>query len=78
VDRATYDPTRTAVHLLAAVQQVHPTEAKIGGSFDRLAGGRTLREALLRGDDPEEIVASWRPGLRAFRDRVEGLLLYPR
>jgi uncharacterized protein YbbC (DUF1343 family) len=78
VDRATYDPTRTAVHLLATLQAVHPTEVKIGGSFDRLAGGKGLREALLRGDDPDDIVARWRPGLAAFRDRVAGLLLYPR
>lgn len=78
VDRATYDPTRTAVHLLAAVQAVHPAETKMGGSFDRLAGGRTLREALLRGEDPEAIVAAWRPGLKVFRERVAGLLLYPR
>lgn len=77
VDRATYDPTRTAVHLLAAVQAVHPAEVKIGGSFDRLAGGPSLREALLRGDDPDEIAARWRPALAAFRARVAEFQLYP-
>jgi uncharacterized protein YbbC (DUF1343 family) len=77
VDRATYDPTRTAVHLLAAVQAVHPAEVKIGGSFDRLAGGPALREALRRGDDPDEIVARWRPALAAFRARVAEFQLYP-
>jgi uncharacterized protein YbbC (DUF1343 family) len=76
VDRARYDPTRTAVHLLAAVQAIHPHEAKIGGSFDRLAGGKGLRAALLRGDDPDEIVDGWRTGLVAFRTRVAPLLLY--
>ena len=77
VNRATYDPTRTAVHLLAAVQAVHPNEVRIGGSFDRLAGGPTLREALLRGEDPEEIVAAWRPALATYRARVAAFQLYP-
>lgn len=77
VDRATYDPTRTAIHLLAAVRAVHPAEVRIGGSFDRLAGGPSLRDALLRGDDPDAIVASWRPGLAAYRARVAGFQLYP-
>lgn len=76
-DRSTYDPTATAVHLLAAIREVHPDRIRIGGSFDRLSGGRTLREALLRGDRPEAIVASWLPGVEAFRERTRGLLLYP-
>ena len=60
-DRKTFDPTRTAVFMLAIVRSVHPDRIRIGGSFDRLAGGPALREALLRGDNPERIVASWRP-----------------
>ena len=56
---------------------MHPAEVKIGGSFDRLAGGSALREALLRGEDPEAIVAAWRPALAAFRARVAEFQLYP-
>lgn len=75
-DRDSYDPTATAVHLLAAIRAVHPDRIRIGGSFDRLAGGRGLREALLRGDSPAEIVASWQPGLEAYRERVRGMKIY--
>lgn len=38
-DPQRYDPTAAAVHLLAAIQSVHPDRIAIGGSFDRLAGG---------------------------------------
>jgi uncharacterized protein YbbC (DUF1343 family) len=76
-DRTTYDPTATAVHLLAAIRDVHPDRIRIGGSFDRLSGGRDLREALLRGERPEAIVSSWQSGVEAFRERVRGMLLYP-
>jgi uncharacterized protein YbbC (DUF1343 family) len=75
-DPAKYDPTRTAVHLLAAIRAVHPDQIRIGGSFDRLAGGPALREALLRGDAAADIVASWKGGEAAYRQRVRGLLLY--
>lgn len=75
-DRHRYDSPATAVHLLAAIRAVHPEEIRIGGSFDRLAGGPTLREALLAGVAPAEIVASWRPGQQAYHRRVASVLLY--
>ncbi len=75
-DRLTYDPTATAVHLLSAIRAVHPDEIRIGGSFDRLAGGPTLREKLLRGDAPATIAASWATGLTAYRERIKPFLLY--
>lgn len=76
-DRRAYDPTAAAVHLLAAIRAVHPAEIRIGGSFDRLAGGPTLREALLRGEPPATIIAGWEAGLARYRDRVKPFLLYP-
>ena len=75
-DRRIFDPTETAVFMLAIVRSVHPDRIRIGGSFDRLAGGPALREALLRGDNPKRIVASWRPGIAAFRERVRPFLIY--
>jgi uncharacterized protein YbbC (DUF1343 family) len=75
-DRKTFDPTLTAVHLLAIIRSVHPDRIRIGGSFDRLAGGPALSEALLRGDAPQAIVASWAPALAAYRTRVAAFLLY--
>lgn len=75
-DRKTFDPTVTAVHLLAIIRSVHPDRIKIGGSFDRLAGGPKLREALLGGEAADAIVASWAPALAAYRVRVKPYLLY--
>ena len=75
-DRRGFDPTRTAVEMLAAIHAVHPDRIRIGGSFDRLAGGPGLRSALLRGDSPRRIVASWRDGLDRYRRRVRPFLLY--
>ena len=77
-DRRTYDPTRTAVYLLSAVQAVHPDRIGwIPPHFDRLAGGRTLREAIVGGQKPEEIVKGWEAGRRAYEARRRPYLLYP-
>lgn len=76
-DRRTYDPIRTAVHLLAAVAAVHP--ARIGwipAHFDRLAGGPSLREAVQAGRDPEAIVGGWTAGRAEFEARRRPYLLY--
>jgi uncharacterized protein YbbC (DUF1343 family) len=77
-DRATYDPTATAVHLLAAVQDVHRDRlAWIPRHFDRLAGGPRLREQLEAGTDPAAIVRGWTAARDAFRERRRAVLLYP-
>ena len=77
-DRRSYDPVRTAVILLAAVQAVHPDRIGwIARHFDRLAGGPALREALSAGRAPDEIVGGWGGELAAFRERRKPYLLYP-
>ena len=77
-DRATYDPTATAVHLLAAIRDVHRDRLGwIPRHFDRLAGGPTLREQLEAGAVPAAIVRGWRPALESFRERRRAVLLYP-
>jgi uncharacterized protein YbbC (DUF1343 family) len=76
-DRAVYDPTSVAVHLLGAVGAIHPDRIGwIPRHFDRLAGGPDLREALARGTLPASIVAGWQPGLARFREHRVAALLY--
>jgi uncharacterized protein YbbC (DUF1343 family) len=78
-DRRTYDPVQTAVRLLLAVQAVHPDRIGwIPGHFDRLAGGRSLRESIVAGRPLGEIVKGWGPAVQAFEARRERYLLYSR
>jgi len=77
-DRGTYDPTATAVHLLAAVRAVQPDRFEwIATHFDRLAGGPRLRAQLEAGTAAAAIVAGWESELRAFRERRRPFLIYP-
>ncbi|MFI5234476.1 MAG: exo-beta-N-acetylmuramidase NamZ domain-containing protein [Gemmatimonadales bacterium] len=77
-DRARYDPTSTAVHLLAAVRaSAGDRFAFLPRQFDRLAGGSALRLALLGGEAPDAIVASWGAARDQFLARRTPFLLYP-
>lgn len=76
-DRRTYDPTRTAVELLSAVQSVHPDRIGwVPRHFDRLAGGPGLRDAIAGGRPADEITKGWGVALRAFEARRKPYMLY--
>jgi uncharacterized protein YbbC (DUF1343 family) len=77
-DRLAYDPTATAVHLLAMIRRRHPREFSwMAKHFDRLAGTTALRTGIEAGTDPAAIVRSWEPARQAFIERRKAVLLYP-
>ncbi|MGH7532263.1 MAG: exo-beta-N-acetylmuramidase NamZ family protein [Gemmatimonadales bacterium] len=77
-DRATYDPTATAVYLLSIIRAVHPGQfAFLDTEFDRLAGGPELRLALQQGEAPRRIVRGWAADRAAFLKRRAPFLIYP-
>jgi uncharacterized protein YbbC (DUF1343 family) len=76
-DRRAYDPTQTAVYLLAIVAAVHPDRIGwIPAHFDRLAGGPGLREAIQAGERPRKIIGGWSAGRAEFEARRKAYLLY--
>ncbi|MGH7657852.1 MAG: exo-beta-N-acetylmuramidase NamZ family protein, partial [Gemmatimonadales bacterium] len=83
-DRETYDPTVTAIHLLAAVIARHGENAPGGRrfewlpSFTRLAGTDELQRSLESGASPAEATAGWDAARRQFLERSEDVLLYLR
>jgi uncharacterized protein YbbC (DUF1343 family) len=77
-DRARYDPTVTAVHLLQALRAVHPEAfAFRPAQFDRLTGGPDLRAAIERGETVSAIARHWSSELARFRQHRRQFLLYP-
>src|SRR5947208_7478994 len=66
-DRRRYDPTRLAVALLAATRVAHPTAFQFRAeSFDRLATGPALRQAIQSGRPARAIWGGWEPDLSPF------------
>ncbi|OLC06031.1 MAG: hypothetical protein AUH42_06430 [Gemmatimonadetes bacterium 13_1_40CM_70_11] len=76
-NRDRYDATRTAVALLAAIRAVHPDSFQFHPqSFDRLAAGPELREAVAAGRAPADIWRAWEAPLTRFRATRAKYLLY--
>ena len=76
-DPDVYDPTRLAVALLAAIQEVHPTVFQFRAqSFDQLAAGPALRLAVQAGVRADRIWAMWADDLMRFRAARAKYLLY--
>ena len=76
-DERRYDPTLTAITLLAAIQRLFPDSLGFrAAGFDRLAGGPAIRQAVLAGSDPAAIAASWPAAREQWLRHREFALLY--
>jgi uncharacterized protein YbbC (DUF1343 family) len=77
VDRERYDPTHLAVALLVAIRASHPRDVKFNArSFDGLAAGPDLREAIEAGRPASQIWATWDEALTRFQSVRAKYLLY--
>lgn len=77
-DRATYDPSRTAIATLVELRSLHADSLQFRVShFDRLAGTDSVRLKLLAGEDVASITAPWQAQLQRFEARRKPYLLYP-
>ncbi|MEB2342584.1 MAG: DUF1343 domain-containing protein [Flavobacteriia bacterium] len=72
------DP-RLDLQWLIGMYQAAPDKARFFHAtfFDKLAGGRALREAIIAGKTETEIKRSWQPALEAFGQKRKAYLLYP-
>jgi uncharacterized protein YbbC (DUF1343 family) len=77
-DRNAYRPVRTVLAELTLIRQLYGDKLELHDSyFDRVMGTSSVREALLRGDTVESIVAAYQPGLDEFARMRAPFLLYP-
>lgn len=77
LDRKTYDPTKLAVALLAAIRATHPRQLQFRAErFDGLAAGPELRRALEAGRPAWEIWGTWEDDLSRFRTARAKYLIY--
>lgn len=83
LDRGSFKPVETALHMLAAVLRLWPEEFRwLEPSYDRrrhfdlLAGTSKTREALGRGTPVQEIVDGWREKLEEFDEMRQDFLIY--
>ena len=76
-DRERYSPGRTGAALLWAIGRVAPESLVVRPeAWDERFGRPRMREALLRGDDPDEVVRADSGAVSAFGRAVARFELY--
>jgi uncharacterized protein YbbC (DUF1343 family) len=76
-DRDRVEPVRTAATMVWAIGRVHPDSLRVREQgFDDLFGAPRVRQALLRGEDPDEVMSREQGRVEAFRRDVEPYLIY--
>ena len=79
-DPGAFRPVATGVHIVEAVYRQAPPRSRRrffkADWLAKLAGTDRLRAALVRGDDPADIAASWEAEAAAFAARAEPYRLY--
>ncbi|MBN1268427.1 MAG: DUF1343 domain-containing protein [Kiritimatiellae bacterium] len=79
-DARAFRPVRTGVALLRVLQDLYGTDRIWADAnidhFDRLMGTGAVRAGLFAGNPAARIAATWEPGLAAFREKREAILLY--
>ncbi len=74
------EQTGVNLNYLIHLYNLYPEPAAFflaNGFFDKLAGGKELREAIINGQTAEEIKASWEDDLLVFKAKRKQYLLYP-
>lgn len=76
-DRDRVSAARIGAALVWAVAQTSRDSLRINTTvFDDRFGAARVREALLRGDDPDAVIDRELPAMVAFRESIKGYLLY--
>jgi uncharacterized protein YbbC (DUF1343 family) len=76
-DRDRVNPARIGATLIWAIAQTSRDTFTIqDAAFDERFGAARIREALLRGDDPDAVIDRELPAIVAFRESIKGYLLY--
>ncbi|MBC8316305.1 MAG: DUF1343 domain-containing protein [Desulfobulbaceae bacterium] len=85
-DPHAFRPYRTSLTLLQAVSQLYPDEFKLKPPpyeyeydkqpLDMILGSRSVRKAVMEGDDIEELEAGWQEDLQGFDEIRRSCFLY--
>lgn len=74
-DAVVLDTPELGVEIAAVLQRLYPTQFKLERSLSLIANRATV-DAIVRGDDPRAIAATWEPGLAQFKAACAPILMY--
>ncbi|MBD8487909.1 DUF1343 domain-containing protein [Echinicola sp. CAU 1574] len=76
-NRSEFASSKAAVYMLDALYRLYPEDLEWKeGRMDRLWKTKSVREGIIAGQNPEEIIAGWKEGLGYFERVRKQYLLY--
>lgn len=76
-DRDIFAPFNTMLHILSAIEEIHPGKLIIYTEyFNKIAGNSTITAMLLAGEKPYKISESYGRDLAEFKLNCKKYLLY--
>lgn len=75
-DRERVRPLQIMVHLFLTLKKHYPAKLELQKNLERLIGIRSFRRSVENLRSPEEILAEWEPGIRAFQKIRAKYLVY--
>lgn len=77
-NRNSMQPSRVGAALLWAIAKTSPNDLKVNArTFDLRFGAARIREALMRGEDPDAVIDREYRAVYDFREKTRRFLLYP-
>ncbi|MFH0794469.1 MAG: DUF1343 domain-containing protein [bacterium] len=76
LDRATFDPIRTALFMLKTIYSKYPSQITIGSYASTLMGVSNLHNRI-KTEDVDSIITGWQTNLDAFKTLRAKYLIYP-
>ena len=75
-DRKQFKPVEFGIKLTYALRELYPDKFKITDYFDKLTGDISVRNKIMNGTKPDEIIKTWQKGLNNFNKIRKKYLLY--
>lgn len=76
IDRKQFRPVEFGIKLICALREIYPHKFQLTEYFDKLTGDISVRNEIMNGTKPDEIIKTWQKGLNDFNKIRKKYLLY--
>ena len=75
-DRNKFESVKFGVQLISVLYKLYPKEIQISNFFDKLAGDGIIKQKIIAGVPPNEVIKLWEKELKSFNKTRKKYLLY--
>ena len=77
INRNIFRPFEFVVHLISSIYGLHPDKIEFHDHyFDSVAGNREIRNGIISGANPVDIIENYQEDLRRYREKIKEIMLY--